>query len=185
MWVVIETSQEDGLIAAISEGRVIREVSLQKPMRSSQYLMEELKVITGLGELDGIVAGVGPGSYTGARVGVAVAKALSFARRIPLVSVCTLAGYADQSLVAVDARMGGVYCYRKGCFPIKYSLAEFECLSSKEPVVYSPHPDTIAARLHPDLSVNWEKKRLSAKLLWQEAQGKPGYLDGSAAIFYL
>lgn len=68
--------------------------------------------------VDRLAVGVGPGTFTGLRIGVATAQALSRARGIPLVGVSTLASLAlaartqtpDRDLVAVlDARRGEVF----------------------------------------------------------------------------
>jgi tRNA threonylcarbamoyl adenosine modification protein YeaZ len=47
-----------------------------------------------LADLDGIVAGIGPGSFTGLRVGLATAKGLSYGLAIPIVGVGTAAALA-------------------------------------------------------------------------------------------
>jgi tRNA threonylcarbamoyladenosine biosynthesis protein TsaB len=67
-------------------------------------------------QLAGIGVGVGPGSYTGVRVGIATAKALAKGFNVPLVGVSTLAAMAfaalqnnEQGIVALDARKGSVY----------------------------------------------------------------------------
>ncbi|ERS49802.1 MULTISPECIES: tRNA (adenosine(37)-N6)-threonylcarbamoyltransferase complex dimerization subunit type 1 TsaB [unclassified Corynebacterium] len=82
-----------------------------------------------LGALDAIVAGMGPGPFTGLRVGMATAQALADALSIPLHGVCThdaiahaaLAGVdeadeKDAALVATDARRKEIYwaTYRAG-----------------------------------------------------------------------
>jgi tRNA threonylcarbamoyladenosine biosynthesis protein TsaB len=57
---------------------------------------------------------VGPGSFTGLRVGLAFAKGLAIARGVPCVGVTTLEALAasvegDEVLAAIDARRGQVY----------------------------------------------------------------------------
>ena len=76
------------------------------------------------GELNAIVAGVGPGPFTGLRVGLVTAAALGDALTIPTYGVCSLdaigcsAGPSGESrlLVAADARRREVYWagYRHG-----------------------------------------------------------------------
>lgn len=69
-------------------------------------------------ELDLLVAGVGPGSFTGLRVGLAAVKGLALATNCPIVGVSTLEAIAypialsrpgDVITAAVDARKKEVY----------------------------------------------------------------------------
>lgn len=66
-------------------------------------------------DLTGIAVGVGPGPFTGLRVGLMTARAMADALSIPVTGVCTLdivAGAvvsADPFLVATDARRHEVY----------------------------------------------------------------------------
>ena len=63
-------------------------------------------------DLDAIVAGVGPGPYTGLRVGLVTAAVLGETLGIPTYGVCSLDGIgsgADGLLVAADARRREVY----------------------------------------------------------------------------
>ena len=71
-------------------------------------------------ELGAIVVGLGPGSFTGLRIGLATAKGISYAGGIPLAGASSLAAMAlaaassmqDGTLLvpALDARKGEVYC---------------------------------------------------------------------------
>lgn len=72
-------------------------------------------------QVDGLAVAVGPGSYTGLRIGIAAVKAMAFARQIPCAGIPTLEGLAWQSLAwngaicpVMLARQTMVYggCYR-------------------------------------------------------------------------
>lgn len=73
----------------------------------------------GWDRIDTIAAGLGPGSFTGLRVGIATAKGLAMGRNLPAVGVCTLdalgrglgeRGGSQRFLLAtLDARRGEVF----------------------------------------------------------------------------
>ncbi|HXY59651.1 MAG TPA: tRNA (adenosine(37)-N6)-threonylcarbamoyltransferase complex dimerization subunit type 1 TsaB [Methylocystis sp.] len=72
----------------------------------------------GFASLDRVAVTVGPGSFTGVRIGLAAAQAIALARRIELVGVSTLSALAAPSFLepfegviaaAIDARHGQVY----------------------------------------------------------------------------
>jgi tRNA threonylcarbamoyladenosine biosynthesis protein TsaB len=76
------------------------------------------KVEGGFAALDRIAVTVGPGSFTGLRVGIAAARAIGLACSIPVVGVSTLAAMAAPLIleqkpgsvgIAIDARHGNVY----------------------------------------------------------------------------
>ncbi len=72
----------------------------------------------GFGSLDRIAVTNGPGSFTGIRIGIALARAIGLALNIPVVGVSTLVAFAGPLLIeprsgiivaAIDARHGQVY----------------------------------------------------------------------------
>lgn len=76
------------------------------------------RVDGGFAALDRIAVTVGPGSFTGLRVGISAARAVALAMAVPVVGVSTLAALAaplilangkGNVVVAVDARHGHVY----------------------------------------------------------------------------
>jgi tRNA threonylcarbamoyl adenosine modification protein YeaZ len=68
-------------------------------------------------DVDDVVVGMGPGPFTGLRVGIAFAQSFALAREIPVRGVCSLdaiaAQVADQDfIITVDARRKEVYWAR-------------------------------------------------------------------------
>lgn len=73
-------------------------------------LQEEIE----LHALDGIVFGMGPGTFTGLRIGCGVAQGLAFGANLPVVGISTLQAIAAASnrkkvIACLDARMGEIY----------------------------------------------------------------------------
>ncbi|MGQ5523754.1 tRNA (adenosine(37)-N6)-threonylcarbamoyltransferase complex dimerization subunit type 1 TsaB [Chitinimonas sp. PSY-7] len=67
-----------------------------------------------LRDLDGIALSIGPGSFTGLRIGCGIVQGLAFGLDIPTLGVNTLAALAadsdaDHVLSVLDARMGELY----------------------------------------------------------------------------
>lgn len=82
-------------------------------------LVERTLAAAGLviADVDALAVSIGPGSFTGLRVGLALAKGLAFAGRLPLVGVPTLEALAwaadaapgERICAALDARKQEVY----------------------------------------------------------------------------
>ena len=110
---------------ALHDGeRVLVEHSSSAPMKHGEHLaplIERAMVDAGIvrQDLTAVAVGVGPGPFTGLRVGVVTARTLGFVLDIPVYGVCSLdaialevvgTGAATSSfLVATDARRKEVY----------------------------------------------------------------------------
>jgi tRNA threonylcarbamoyladenosine biosynthesis protein TsaB len=105
-------SPERGVVSSFSQ-HIGRDHAKQIIVKTAN-LFQEANVSPS--DLAGIGVGVGPGSYTGVRVGIATAKAFAKGLDVPLVGVNTLAAMAygvlregEEGVVAMDARRGYVY----------------------------------------------------------------------------
>lgn len=117
-FLLIDTSTERGVIALGNQHEVLFSRELPFGSAQSKYLMpvltEALHAFPFPPELKGIGVGVGPGSYTGIRLGVSVAQSLAYSWKVPLVGVSGLEGFVPsesfhQYAAILDARIGGVY----------------------------------------------------------------------------
>jgi tRNA threonylcarbamoyladenosine biosynthesis protein TsaB len=110
--------------AAVHDGeRVLAESSVVDPLRHGELLapgIEQVLRDAGISahDLTGIAVGVGPGPFTGLRVGVMTARTMSLALGLPVSGVCTLDVIAfavavdAPFVVATDARRKEVYWAR-------------------------------------------------------------------------
>ena len=117
----LETSAK-AVSAAVSEnGRILASGYQDTGLTHSRTLMPIVEHILKntdlkLSDMDAIAVAVGPGSFTGIRIGVSAAKGLAFSVDKPAVGVSTLAAmarnvaFADGLIVcAMDARRSQVY----------------------------------------------------------------------------
>ena len=116
----IDTSTSRTIVGIIDGDNVLfekfHEGSTDHGRALSQLVAEALKVSYPPRQ---VVVGMGPGPFTGLRVGISFAYAFGLARNIPVIGVCSLDAIAiDESeyTVAIDARRKEIYWarYRDG-----------------------------------------------------------------------
>ncbi len=110
----------------LAAGEVMASLSLSSDVTHSRriiscvdYLFSQLGI--GWQDLDGIAVGLGPGSFTGLRIGMATAKGFAFAAKLPLFGVATHDGIAasvgvtGSVWVTLDARKKQIYAGKYSC----------------------------------------------------------------------
>jgi tRNA threonylcarbamoyladenosine biosynthesis protein TsaB len=91
----LDTSTAIASIALYDGGSVSAELTWHSGRNHSVELMAQTRNLLRLrriqpAQLKAIAAAIGPGSYTGLRVGLAAAKGLCLALKVPIIGVCTL-----------------------------------------------------------------------------------------------
>ena len=98
----------DGGEAAVLAERVVVDAR-----RHGELLAQGVREVLAGGRPDAVVVGTGPGPFTGLRVGLMTAAAMSDALGVPAYGVCSLDAMAEGDVVAVaDARRREVYWAR-------------------------------------------------------------------------
>ena len=125
----IDTSTGSASVALTMDG-VVTETVLGQDCRQSAMIITAIDELlkandVNMSDLQGVACVAGPGSFTGLRVGMCTAKALSYATRIKMYSVSALeamacqvldAGHEGNVCVMLDARNDQVYM---GCYSLK------------------------------------------------------------------
>jgi tRNA threonylcarbamoyladenosine biosynthesis protein TsaB len=95
LFLALDTSTATASVALYDGQRVLSETSWQAGREHSTRLLVEVDVAlervgTTVSDLSGLVVACGPGSFTGVRVALSVAKGIAAARRLPLWGVNSL-----------------------------------------------------------------------------------------------
>lgn len=117
----LETSTTRSSVALVDDDRVIASASLGVPRRHGEFLAPAIgfcleQAGIGVDRIHGVAVGIGPGLFTGLRVGLATAQTFAAARNLPVVGLSGLdvlafqARYTRRAICAViDARRGELF----------------------------------------------------------------------------
>ena len=109
----IDTATSRTIVAIVDEGKVLfenfHEGATDHGKAITELVVQALKVCPVPNQ---VVVGMGPGPFTGLRVGITFAHSFALARQIPVIGVCSLDAIdVDKSeyTVAIDARRKEIY----------------------------------------------------------------------------
>ncbi len=139
----VDTATKSCSVAVIDKKSVISEYTVNHDDTHSRFLMGMIRDILDIGHLtvkdiDGFAVTIGPGSFTGLRIGLSAIKGLALATGKPVVGVSSLEALAYQfsdsdKLICpmMDAR-------RKEVYSARYRFTDQKIESGQLPVVVSP-----------------------------------------------
>ena len=117
----IDTATMVSSVAVADEKRLLAELTVQTRLTHSETLLVHVQQVLEMAgvaknQLDGVAVSLGPGSFTGLRIGLGAAKAIAYGLDIPIIGVPTAEAlawhYPVPGIVTVpfiDAQKGNVY----------------------------------------------------------------------------
>ena len=113
----IDTSTSRSCVAIIDGAKVLYSGFRDGATAHGPSLPSLVQEALAVSDVDEVVVGMGPGPFTGLRVGIAFAQSFALAREIPVRGVCSLDAIAAQVtekdfIITVDARRKEVYWAR-------------------------------------------------------------------------
>jgi tRNA threonylcarbamoyl adenosine modification protein YeaZ len=106
----LDTSTPATTCALLEDEDLVWETRIDPPQKAGDVLPGALG---DLEAIDAIAVGLGPGSFTGLRVGLAAAKAIAYARRLPIAGASSLQALAFESrglvYAGTEARKGELF----------------------------------------------------------------------------
>ncbi len=113
----IDTSTSRTSVAIIEKGTVLYNGFRDGATAHGPSLPVLVQDALAISDVDQVIVGMGPGPFTGLRVGIAFAQSFALAREIPVRGVCSLDAIAAQIneadfIITVDARRKEVYWAR-------------------------------------------------------------------------
>ena len=153
---IVDTATKNLYIALMDDENIIEESIFSESKEHSKNIMPQIDRILkdnhlAIKDIDRIYVGIGPGSYTGVRIGVAVCKMLAWTLNIPLYEVSSLyvmSSKFENKAPIIDARRGNVFCasYKNDELEVIEALRnidEFKAMTSYDLVDedhFSPDP---------------------------------------------
>ncbi len=117
----IDSSSKAASVAIVRDGKLVGDFFINTKITHSQTLLPMVDALlkstkTKLSDIDTFAVSVGPGSFTGVRIGVCAIKGLAMASNKPCVAISTLLSMAYNLInsgaivcAVMDARRGQVY----------------------------------------------------------------------------
>lgn len=139
----IDTSSKLCSVAILENTTLINKLELDNGLTHSETLMPLIKELfeksnLSLKDINLLVSDIGPGSFTGIRIGVATCKAFSDSLNIPSLGICSL------EVLAYNEKNDGIICSTIDCKNDNCYFALYELLDGKYAVLEEPCAKTVS-----------------------------------------
>lgn len=138
----IETSNKICSVAILEDKNLIKKIELNNGLTHSETLMPLIKQILeetklSLSNIDLLVCDIGPGSFTGIRIGIATLKAFTDSLNIPSVGISSLEG------LAYNIKNEGLICSLIDCKNNNCYYSLYELKNNTYTLLEEPKADSV------------------------------------------
>ena len=182
----IDTHDKNVLVILFKDGLILTKENLETKNKHSEVTMPTIdKVLkdsnVDVSELNNIIVVNGPGSFTGERIAVTIAKTIAYALSIPIRTIDALTIMAtgvdsDKKIVALEDRNGAFV----GTFDTNYNVIEpLQYLNKSTYVEFKANSD-----VNVDVNVDYEKvyEYVMKQKELNPHEVKPLYIKGISAL---
>lgn len=149
----IDTHLNDVVIILSADGKIIKEKKIVGEKQNSKIIMPAIKKILDKKKPESIIIVNGPGSFTGVRLGVTIAKTLAYTLKIPIRTITSLECLAvstdkSEKIVAFSDKNGYyIAIFNENC----ELIGNYEYLTNSEFNEFSKKYDVIQ-----DINLNYD-----------------------------
>lgn len=147
--ILLDSSNTSLTVALSTKERIIESISYEAWQTQSEHMIPELSKLLNAykvnkEDIDGVIVSIGPGSYTGVRIALTIAKTISIslgANVYPVSSLQILKSDKKPSICLINARSNRSYI---GVYANEKCLLKDQILTNEEVKDYiAQHPDYV------------------------------------------
>lgn len=169
--VILDSSNRYLTVGLAKDFSLIEEVSYEAWQSQSEYMIPEIDKLlvkhhVNKDDIDQIIVAIGPGSYTGIRIALTIAKIMAFACNASLVALSSLRVLSKKdvpSICLINARSSRSYI---GVYKDEEVIMDDNVLSNEEVLSYiSSHPEYQVCGDTEYLKINGYQSSISKRML--------------------
>ena len=169
--ILLDSSNRELAVGLVKNNELIAETSYEAWQRQSEVMVLELHKLLKANKVDkkeisGIVVAIGPGSYTGVRISLTIAKVIAMALNIPIYPVSSLRIMkinSDPTIALINARSQRSYI---GVYQGEKIILEDEIMKNDEVLNYiNQHTDYLVSGDAEYLHIKSQKPHILKEML--------------------